>query len=336
MRELVGNERACAFLAHAVASGQVNHAYLLAGPEDIGKKTLALEFARLLLCEHPDLAAGEPCGICSSCVRIAHGNHPDLTLIDAQEGKRLLGVDAVRESVVRLANLRPSSGRWRVFIIPAVERMTPNTVNALLKTLEEPPEGVVLVLTSAEPEHLLPTLLSRCQIVTMHTLNVETIERVLEKRWEVAPVEARELASMANGRLGWAVRAHEQPDLLESRRHVLDIILTLTSAPREERLRRAAELSSDADSARLVLDTWILWWRDVALAANGAQNLATVGPARDAAITLGSNIGPERAYSFLRALIEARSALDVNANPRLTLEVLMLDLPAANSASAWS
>src|SRR5215469_14766261 len=105
MREVVGNERAQRTLAQAHTSGQVRHAYLLTGPEGIGKTTLAVEFARLLLCERPVAAAGEPCGECSSCRRIAHGNHPDVTLLDTQEGKRFLGVDAVREDVVRLANL---------------------------------------------------------------------------------------------------------------------------------------------------------------------------------------------------------------------------------------
>ncbi|MGZ3639583.1 MAG: DNA polymerase III subunit delta', partial [Ktedonobacterales bacterium] len=170
MREVIGHQQAQMLLTRAVASGQVSHAYLFAGPDAIGKTTLALAFAQLLECEQPDLPGGEPCGVCASCRKVQHGNHPDVTLVEPEEGKRLLGVDAVREAVVRLANLAPSTGRWRVFILPNVDRMTANTVNALLKTLEEPPPGVVLLLTSAEPENLLPTLLSRCQLVTLQPL----------------------------------------------------------------------------------------------------------------------------------------------------------------------
>jgi DNA polymerase-3 subunit delta' len=333
MREVVGNERAQRTLAQAHASGQVRHAYLLTGPEGIGKTTLAVEFARLLLCERPVATAGEPCGECSSCRRIAHGNHPDVTLLDTQEGKRFLGVDTVREDVVRLANLTPSSGKWRVFILPGAERMTPNTVNALLKTLEEPPAGVVLLLTSAEPENLLPTLVSRCQIVPLHQLMATQIAAALCNCWHVESTKADELAALANGRLGWAVRAHERPELREARRQQLETIISLSISARDERLRRAAELSGDLETARRALELWTLWWRDVILAANGATHLASVGSAREVATQQGRAIGAERAYVFLRALIDARAALDANANPRLTLEVLMLDLPFVPDAS---
>jgi DNA polymerase-3 subunit delta' len=326
VRTVVGNQRAQRFLAHAAATGQVSHAYLLAGPAGIGKTTLALEFARLLLCERPDAEDG-PCGECLSCRRIAHGNHPDVTLVEVQAGKRLLGVDAAREEVVRLANLTPSSGKWRVFILPNAERMTPNTVNALLKTLEEPPPGVALLLTSAEPDNLLPTLLSRCQLVPLQALTAGEIAAALEEHWGVAAAEARELAALANGRLGWAVRAHEQPELSEARHRQLDTIMELPSATRDERLRRAAELSTDGESARSALDIWTLWWRDVTLAANGADDLAGSGSPRDVARAQGRALGPEAAHAFLRALLDAQAALDMNANPRLTLEVLMLDLP---------
>src|SRR5579872_3283633 len=185
--KVLGHQQARARLARAVASQQVSHAYLFTGPESIGKTTLALDFAKLLLCEHPDLAAGAPCGICASCRKVEHGNHPDVTLVAPEEGKRQLGVDIVRESVMRLANLAPSAGPWRVFVLPDVERMTLSTVNALLKTLEEPPPSVVLLLTSAEPENLLPTLLSRCQVIPLQPLAPHEVAAALEEGWHASP-----------------------------------------------------------------------------------------------------------------------------------------------------
>ena len=327
MREVIGHQQARMQLARAVATGQVSHAYLFAGPDAIGKTTLALAFAQLLECEHPDLVSGEPCGVCASCRKVLHGNHPDVTLVEAEEGKRLLGVDAVREAVVRLANLAPSTGRWRVFILPNVDRMTANTVNALLKTLEEPPPDVVLLLTSAEPENLLPTLLSRCQLLALHPLSPDEIVPALRDRWQVATGEAADLAALANGRLGWAVRAHDHPELREERARQLDQITSLTRATRDERLRLAGTLATDGDTARRVLEVWILWWRDVTLSACGATHLTSSGTARDEAERQGHVLGQERAQAFLRALLAAQTALDQNANPRLTFDVLMLDLP---------
>ncbi len=327
MRAIVGHEQVTARLGQAVASGLVAHAYLFVGPDGIGKTTLALEFARLLECERPDLTTGDPCGVCSACRRIAHGNHTDITLVEPEEGKRQLGIESVRENVIHLANLAPSSGRWRVFILPNVERMTANTVNALLKTLEEPPESVVLLLTTAEPENLLPTLLSRCQIVPMRPLDANVIADALTARWSVPDERARTFAGLANGRLGWAVRAHDDPDLARARAEQLNKLIACTYAGRDERLAAAARLGADAEAARSSIELWMLWWRDVVLAAHGATHLLNDGAARDEATAQGRALGPEPAERFLRALIEAQAALEQNANPRLTLDVLMLDLP---------
>src|SRR5262249_22119736 len=148
------------------------------------------------------------------------------------------------------ASLAPSEGAWRVFILPDAERMLPPVANTLLKTLEEPPPGVVLLLTSAEPEHVLPTIVSRCQLVPMQPLPPEEVAEALETRWQVPGIEARTLATLANGRIGWAVRAHEKPELRERRSELLGTLLSLTSASRDERLRQAGSLAGDVESAR--------------------------------------------------------------------------------------
>lgn len=327
MSQIVGHQRARAGLARAVAAHQVSHAYLFTGPESIGKTALALEFAKLLVCERPDLEAGAPCDSCSACRKVASGNHPDVMLVTPQEGKRLLGVDVVREVVVRMANLAPSTGAWRVFILPDVERMTENTVNALLKTLEEPPAGVVLLLTSSEPENLLPTLLSRCQVVPLRPLSADEVAVALERQYGAKADDARELAALANGRLGWAVRALEKPELREERARLMDQIPRLTSATTVARLKAAAELATDGEMARRVLDLWTVWWRDVTLAACGASHLTSGGAARREAERQGRMLGSAQAEPFLRRLLTAQAALDMNANPRLTFEVLLLDLP---------
>ena len=330
MRAIYGNQQARARLERAVLGDAVSHAWLLTGPAGIGKTSLALEFARLLQCTGRDPQSAEPCGECVSCRKLAHGVHPDVTLIEPEKGKRILGIDLVRE-MIRLASLAPSEGRWRIFVIPEIERMVPAGANALLKTLEEPAPGVVLLLTSSEPEALLPTVLSRCQIVPMLPLTPDEIVRALTERWRVSAADARALAALANGRLGWAARAAENPDLREQRVRELEEIASLAAAPRDERLRRAGAFGTDVESARRVLELWTLWWRDVTLAAGGASHLATSGDLRKRAERLGARLGLERAQAFMRALLAAQLALEANANPRLTLETLALDLPVLPS-----
>jgi DNA polymerase III subunit delta' len=326
MRAVVGHQHARELLSRAVAAGQVSHAYLLTGPAQIGKSTLARGFAQLLECEQPDAAAGLPCGECGACRRVAHGTHPDVMVVEAADGKRSIPVDDVRAAIAR-ANLSPSEGRWRVFILRDVEQLTASAVNALLRTLEEPPPQVVLLLTSAEPETLLPTLLSRCQSVALLPLAATEVESALVGRWGIAATEARGLAALANGRLGWAVEAHARPALREERARLLAELAALTQAGRAERLKAAGTLASDTETARAALALWTLWWRDVTLASCGATHLAGAGAARKEAERQGRLLTPGRTHAFLRALLAAQVALDQNANPRLTFDVLMLDLP---------
>lgn len=330
MRAVYGNQQARARLQGAVAGDAVSHAWLFTGPSGIGKTTLALEFARLLQCTGRDPSSGEPCGECISCRKIAHNTHPDVTLIEPPANKRNLSVDQVRD-VIRMASLVPSEGRWRIFVIPEIERMLLPAMNSLLKTLEEPAPQVVLLLTSSEPEALLPTVLSRCQIVPMLPLSPDEVAQALSEQWQVPASDATALAALANGRIGWAVRATEKPELREQRLHELEEIAGLASASRDERLRRAGAFGADVESARRVLELWTLWWRDVMLAAGGASHLVTSGALRTQAEQLGRRLGVERAQAFLRALLDAQLALEANANPRLTMEVLALDLPTLSS-----
>ncbi|HEU5349020.1 MAG TPA: DNA polymerase III subunit delta' [Ktedonobacterales bacterium] len=327
MRAVYGHQQAQARLERTVLGDAVSHAWLLTGPSGIGKTTLAMEFARLLQCTGRDSASGEPCGECASCRKISHHNHPDVTLIEPKKGKRTLGIEQVRD-MIRTTSLAPTEGRWRIFVIPEIERMLLPAMNSLLKTLEEPAPQVVLLLTSSEPETLLPTVLSRCQIVPMLPLAPDEVTQALIEQWLMPESEARALAMLANGRLGWAIRAAEKPELREQRIHELEEIADLAAAPRDERLRRVGSFGKDVESAQRVLELWTLWWRDVVLAASGASHLATTGDLRTKAERLGSRLGLERARHFLRALLDAQLALEANANPRLTLEVLALDLPA--------
>ncbi|HEX9039333.1 MAG TPA: DNA polymerase III subunit delta' [Ktedonobacterales bacterium] len=333
MRGVFGAERACALVERALASGETRHAYLFTGPEGVGKSTLALAFARALLCQRRLPGESDACGECLSCRKVTSGNHPDLLVIEAEKGKRWIKIEALRAAEHLLA-LAPSESERRVAIIPEMGRVQPATANTLLKTLEEPPPGVVLILAANEASEVLPTILSRCQVIPISPTAPEVIARALRERWGVEQAEAERLVGLANGRLGWAVRAHERPEEAQAREEALAHIAVMAGRPLDERMRAAAALGSDNASARVALDLWSLWWRDVTLAANGAPRLLTFGEPRRAALRLGPAIGPERARLFLERLLAAQATLDVNANPRLTLESLALDLPTARPARA--
>jgi DNA polymerase-3 subunit delta' len=320
MRQVVGHEWAVELLERSLANGRVAHAYLLLGLPQIGKTTLALNFAQALHC----LGEDKPCGRCRSCLKIAHGNHPDVRVIEAVNGT--IKIDQIR-SMQREVTLSPHEGRWKVYVIRQMERATTEAANCLLKTLEEPPAQVILMLTASDIDQLLPTIISRCQVLNLRPPSVLLVQKVLEVRWGVDPERAKLLARLSGGRLGWAVRASEDEAILRKREKRLDEMIELMGQGRVERLRYAQQLSQSPNGLREVLDLWLSWWRDLLLIKGGSSTEITN---IDREATLRSQA---RGYSltqvrdFIEALRAAVWQLEHNANTRLTLEVLMLSLP---------
>lgn len=320
MWQVVDHKWAVELLERSLANGRMAHAYLLLGLPQIGKTTLALNFAQVLNC----LDERKPCGQCRSCLKIAHGNHPDVRVIEAVNGT--IKIDQIR-AMQREVALSPHEGRWKVYIIRQMERATTEAANCLLKTLEEPPSQVVLVLTASDMDQLLPTIISRCQVLNLRPPSAVLVQKALEERWGVDPDRARLLARLSGGRLGWAVRASEDGAILRKREKRLDEMIELMRQGRVERLRYAQRLSSSPDDLREILDLWLSWWRDLLLIKGGSSTEVTNV---DREATLRSQA---RGYSltqvrdFVEALRAAVWQLEHNANTRLTLEVLMLSLP---------
>ena len=320
MWQVVGHEWAVELLERSLANGRTAHAYLLLGLPQIGKTTLALNFAQVLNC----LGEGKPCGQCRSCLKIAHGNHPDVRVIEAVNGT--IKIDQIR-AMQREVALSPHEGRWKVYIIRQMERATTEAANCLLKTLEEPPAQVILMLTASDMDQLLPTIISRCQVLNLRPPSMLLVQKALEERWGVDPERARLLARLSGGRLGWAVRASEDEAILRKRERRLDEMIELMGQGRVERLRYAQHLSTSPDGPREVLDLWLSWWRDLLLVKGGSSTEVT-NVDREATLHAQARVyNLIQVQDFIEALRAAVWQLEHNANARLTLEVLMLSLP---------
>jgi DNA polymerase III subunit delta' len=328
---IVGHEHAIDRLRRTLAAEQVRHAYLLSGPEHIGKSLLAHRFAQTLLCTGgPDLQISpqNPCNVCLSCRKVMHRNHPDVHVIRKPADKQFIVIEQIRALQSDSAR-RTLEGRRNVFIIEDAHEMNPQAANCLLKTLEEPEPDVVLLLTVTDPGLLLPTILSRVQQVTMHLLTTAKIKAALEQQWEVEPREAELIGALAAGRMGWAIQAVEDEDMLTERKAQLETLTKLPTASKVQRFDIAQRLSTDTDKARAVLELWLLWWRDMVLAANTCLDLTVNVDMRDILKQQAAKIGTAEAERMVRAILGTMEALDQNVNARAALEVLMLDLPKA-------
>jgi DNA polymerase-3 subunit delta' len=317
---VVGHDWAVALLRSSLSAGRVAHAYLLSGPPQIGKRTLALALAQALNCAEPDA----PCGRCHSCLKIARGIHPDVRLTAGEGAGGSIKIEQVR-ALQHEAMLAPYEGRYRVLIVRQMEQATLEAANSLLKTLEEPPAQVVLVLTAVHSESLPRTIVSRCQHLGLRPVATPVVERVLRDKG-VAAVQAQLLARLSGGRLGWALQAAADEDLLRQRQQDLDRLGGLLTAGQVERLACAHEVSGDAARTRQLVELWTCWWRDLVLFGQGVDHLVN-GDQIEQYRQVSEQLTLAHALAIVRALQTTAAQLDANVNTRLALEGLFLRLP---------
>ncbi|MBI5950645.1 MAG: DNA polymerase III subunit delta' [Chloroflexi bacterium] len=327
---MLGHEWAVDMLHQHAARDEVRHAYLFCGPPGLGRRTLALRLAQALNCTRP-IAAGMPCGTCRDCKQIDAMQHPDMNVIQALDGDGLpkeggtLKVDQVRE-VQRALSLKPYQAKYRVALFLRFQEANDNAANALLKTLEEAPAHAILLLTADTPEQLLPTIVSRCEILRLRPLPVGAIEADLIGRG-LDEERARLLAHISGGRPGYARRLMDDSTVLEKREERLNDLQTLLPAPRVEKFSYADKLSRDKDAMRQAILVWLSYWRDVLLRVAQAET-PLVNIDRNMEIEfLAGRLDLSTARRVVSDLESALEKMDRNVNSRLLAEVLLLDLP---------
>ncbi len=313
-------------------SSTLSHAYLLVGPTHIGKTALARVFGQSVLCEETSIA---PCGVCRSCRLMKQGSHPDFRLIQPLdkngEVDRLNGTLKVEQAaeLIREVTLRPIESRFRFFLIQDIQAANDSFANKILKTLEEPPGQVILCLTAEDRSLLLPTIVSRCQVLPLRPLGQESVRDGLIKQWQVPTEQAELLARISNGRLGWVVENLDDGRLLNRRQEELEQLWTLVRADRVDRLAFAEKLSSNRNSQSLfgLLELWTTWWRDVLLAQSGCiDSCCNIDQLEE--LNVQAQFIPQTIVrKYLQTLQELDTYLHHTVNVRLALDVLLLRLP---------
>ena len=322
--DLTGHEWAVDMLKKHIVHGTTRHAYLFSGPPGLGRRTLALRFAQALNCPTP-LEEGIPCGTCRDCKQIEAMRHADLTIVQSDSEGSILKVDQIREARKTLI-LKPYMSKYRVALFLRFHEANDNAANALLKTLEEAPSYAVLILTADNPEQLLPTILSRCEVLRLRPLRVDDVQRELETRG-LETGRARLLAHVSGGRMGYAIRLIEDDSLLEWREERLDDLLKLLPASRVEKFAYADKLARDKDSMRQTITFWLSYWRDVMLRTAQVET-PLVNVDRNVEIEdLAGRMDLSSARNVVGGLENALEKLERNVNPRLLAEVLLMDLP---------
>ncbi|HEY6215121.1 MAG TPA: DNA polymerase III subunit delta' [Pyrinomonadaceae bacterium] len=337
--ELTGNERVKASLKRMLVTDRLPGALLFVGEEGIGKKRFALEVARALNCRTPK--DHEACGVCSSCTRIVKLNypqrddadewaqiiwtdHPDVGLVVAP--KRVLRVEQMRQ-IEKEANFRPFEGKARVFLVDEADKLNDASANALLKVLEEPPRTSHLILITARPAMLLPTILSRCQMIRFSPLTPGEIETHLTKNKLADNKTARVRARAASGSIGRALSG-DLVTFTSQRKAMLKVLNALVLSQDRAQLLRAAEQLNEAQykdefEERLdVLETLI---RDAWMLSLGVNSEQLVNEDLLAELQeISDKLDSSRAADWILQIEDLREALIVNINRKVTTDSLFL------------
>jgi len=324
---IIGHDWAVELLRRSWLHERQRHAYLITGAPSLGKRALALAFAKALNCEDEDIA-GRPCGLCRACRAISRGNDPDLIVAKGEEGAPLK-IDAIRE-VTRLLALKPYAARYRIAIFEDFDLVAPLAQDALLKTLEEPAAQAIMIVLASAAERVLPTIRSRAQVIPLRPAPLQLIKTaLLERGCEEEPADL--IARLSGGRTGWALNAIRDDGHLEFRREMLDALRDIVAGGRLARLKAAEQLSKrvgkDKAAMRDILEIWLTYWRDVTLLAHDSPVKPCNSDRADEIRTLAMRIEPASALRALHATQRTIDALATNANLRLALDALLLDYP---------
>lgn len=327
---IIDQERSIRVLTSLLTSRSIPHGLLFTGIEGIGKRTAATAVA--MACNCTGRAAEEHaavCGECAACRKIATGRHPDVLRV-APSGLQIK-IDQIRDLCQSLA-MKPYEARVRVAIIAEAHRMNPAAGNALLKMLEEPPDRTVLILTAPQKADVLPTIVSRCQHVRFKPIASRHLAAMLATAYGFSPEDAQLTATLANGSVTRAL-AMQRRGWLQRRNWILSEMAELALRPTTALLALAEKTSLVKEDIPEWLDLMASWVRDVAVARYCPDRIIHQDlkhPIREAS----RRSDPGSLARADRAIVQARRRIQANANPRLALESLWLQLAAAAPAPA--
>lgn len=319
LADILGQERVVDALRRSIAANRVAHAYLFEGPNGCGRRTTALALVQALFCAAP--VAGDACGACPSCRKLAAGHHPDLHLLEPLPDKRDIVIDQVRE-LQQVLSLRPYEASRKACLIHPAERMTVGAANSLLKTLEEPPGHAVIILLASQSDLLLPTVRSRCQHLRFSPLDDQTVAAVLKAHGMDLELAAK-LAPLAEGSLERA----QDIDLEEDarRRSALLAILQAATPGRIATIFDAGEkLAGNREETTALFDLLLSLIRDLLLLCTGSESGVVNHPLLEQLTVEAARFTPASMLEALELALETRHAVQGNVNPKLALDRFLL------------
>lgn len=322
-KDVVGHKDIINYIRNAVREDKVSHAYILNGERGAGKKMLANLFAATLLCEK---GGPDPCNECHSCRQAESGNHPDIIKV-THEKPNSISVDDIREQVNNTIMIKPYQGPYKVYIIPQADMMTPQAQNALLKTIEEPPEYAVIMLLTENADTLLPTINSRCVMLKLRNIKDTLIKKYLMETMQVPDYKADMCTAFAQGNMGRAIMLANSEHFNEIRDEAVQLLKYINEMELSEIVQAVSRITAYKLEINDYLDIIMIWYRDVLL-YKATKDMDKV-VFKDQ-IKYIKERAKRSSYEGIELIIEglekAKARLKANVNFDLVMELLFLTI----------
>lgn len=321
-RSVVGHKRVISYLQESVRSGHVSHAYLLDGPDGVGKRLVATLFTATLLCRE---GGDEPCGKCISCRQMDGGNQPDVTWVTHE--KSVISVGDIRTQLCNVVQVKPMAGPYRVFIVDEAERMNAEAQNALLKTLEEPPSYAVILLLTNNAESLLPTIRSRSVLLQMLPAPEDELVEWLMDRAKLPDYRARLAAAYAGGSPGQALACARSEDFAKMRDAAVSMMKAVPTMREDRMSQLAKDFASGKDAQETTLALITVWLRDVmAYKAVGKKAKLMYQEDVDSVAAHAESLRYEDVWALSEELSKIRANRAVNVNMETAFWLFLLKM----------
>jgi len=320
--QIIGHKGIVDHLQNAIRAQKISHAYIFHGEEGMGKKSLALAFAKTLQCETKDINS---CNKCKSCIQADSRNHPDILWINSD--KNSIGVDDIRTRVNADVMIKPYQSRYKIYIIEDADKMTENAQNALLKTIEEPPEYAIIILLCCNTSTLLPTILSRCVILNLKPVNRQLIKEFLMSKYRIPDYKAEIAVNFSGGNVGKAIKYASSEYFEKKKEDIFHILRYIDEMELHEIIAGIKTLSENKASVFDYIDIMLLWFRDVLmLKATNDPNLLLFREEYQIIKRQANIRSYDKIEKIIKAMEGAKVKLNANVNFDITIELMLLNI----------
>ncbi len=321
--DIIGQEPIKEHFRKAIETGQVGHAYIINGERGSGKEFVAKHFARAILCES---GKNESCDECHSCKMAIAGSHPDIIRL-THEKPNVITVDDIRNQIVSDVQIKPYGDGKKIYIINDAEKMNQAAQNALLKTLEEPPAYVVIMLLTTNSQMLLPTIISRCVQLNMKPVENRQMRKYLMEQIQVSDYQADMCIAFARGNLGRAKMLASSEDFEDIKNEAVAVLKNINGMGIDEimkSVKKFAEFKVDIDD---FFDILTIWYRDVLLyKATQSVGDMTFKEELKSIKNQADQSSYEGIEKVIKAIETAKARINANVNFELTMELLLLTI----------